>query len=136
MSTLFEEAGGEWAVREVIHNFVDEVMADSMVGFFFQNTDPARLREKEYEFTARFLGAQVNYTGKGLRAAHMRFPIMGGQFERRKQILKECLTKARIPGQVSRAWLSHVDQMRHLITRDAQGECQAPTWPASSPLKK
>lgn len=124
--TAFERMGGEWALRAIIHEFVDEMVDDAMIGFFFRGVDPHRLRDKEYEMTARFLGAPLAYTGKGLREAHAPHPIMGGQFDRRRQILVEAIARHRVPADVVEIWLGHVDRLRSVVTRDGRGICQSP----------
>jgi hemoglobin len=126
MATPFERLGGEWALRAIINEFVEEMVNDAMIGFFFRGVDVHRLRDKEYEMTARFLGAQIPYTGKGLREAHAPHPIMGGQFDRRRQILVEAMQRHRVPEDVARTWLEHVDALRGVITRDARGACVSP----------
>lgn len=125
-ASAFERVGGEWGLRAIIHDFVDEMVADPMIGFFFRGVDVHRLRDKEYEMTARFLGAKIPYTGKGLREAHAPHPIMGGQFDRRRQILLEAMRRHGVPPDVEAAWLAHVDALRAVVTRDARGECVAP----------
>lgn len=124
--TAFEQLGGEWALRAIIHDFVDAMVEDPMIGFFFRGVDRHRLRDKEYEMTARFLGAQIPYTGKGLREAHRPHPIMGGQFDRRRQLLVEAFEAHRVPESIRRTWLEHVDALRSVVTRDAAGECRSP----------
>lgn len=121
--TLFEALGGEPVLRTIIHVFVERVTTDTMIGFFFAGVDKERLEEMEYLFTARFLGADVEYSGKPLKEAHRKHPIMGGQFDRRRQILKETIEEYGVPEDVKQAWLEHVDSLRPLITRDARGEC-------------
>ena len=85
--TLFEQLGGESRLREIIGAFIDRVFADRMIGFFFRNADSNRIKEMEYQLTARFLGADVEYQGRPLDEVHAKHPIMGGQFARRLQIL-------------------------------------------------
>lgn len=121
--TPFEAIGGEPVLRTIIRVFVERVMSDPMIGFFFSGVDPRRLEEMEYRFTARFLGADVEYPGKPLREAHQKHPIMGGQFDRRRRILEEIIDEYSVPEDVKQAWLEHVDSLRPLITRDGRGEC-------------
>ncbi len=121
--TPFEEIGGEPVLRTIVHVFVTRMMSDAMIGFFFREVDPARLEEMEYRFTARFLGAPVEYTGRPIREAHRVHPIMGGQFDRRRRILEEVIDQYGVSPAVKRAWLEHVDSLRPLVTRDGVGEC-------------
>jgi hemoglobin len=122
---LFEQLGGEPALRRIIDRFVDRVFDDVMIGFFFQNASRERIKAKEYEFAARHLGADIPYTGKPLAEAHAAHPIMGGQFMRRTQILKETLEELGVPERIREHWLSHTEKLRGVITRDAGGHCDA-----------
>jgi hemoglobin len=122
-TTLFEDLGGEPALRQIIDRFVDRVFDDVMIGFFFRTAQRERIKQKEYEHAAEHLGAAVTYTGRPLQEAHRAHPIMGGQFSRRLVILKETLEAAGVPEHVKQHWLSHTESLRPLITADASGEC-------------
>lgn len=121
--TLFEKLGGEAPLKALLRDFYDRVFSDLMIGFMFRKADKERLIEKEYELTARLLGAEVRYTGEPMAEVHARHRIMGGQFARRAQILKEVLADHNVPEEVREAWLSHQESLRHLITADAGGNC-------------
>ena len=123
MPTLFEDLGGEPVLRQIIDRFVDRVFDDVMIGFFFRSARRERIKQKEYEFAARHLGAGTEYTGRPLDEAHRAHPIMGGQFARRLTILKETLEAAGVPEHVKQHWLSHTEALRPLITADAGQEC-------------
>ncbi len=122
-SSLFEKLGGEPKLREIINTFIDRVFDDRMIGFFFRNADRARIKEFEYQLTAGFLGAPVEYQGRPLNLAHAKHPIMGGHFARRKQILKETLEAYHVPEEIMRAWLDHTDALRSLITAQTDSTC-------------
>lgn len=121
--SLFDELGGEPILRKIIDRFVEKTTADTMIGFFFIGVDKTRLKEKEYEFAARHLGAKIPYTGKSVQEAHKRHPIMGGQFMRRLQILKEVLDEAAVPAAVKEHWVEHTLKLQSLVTGDAAGSC-------------
>jgi hemoglobin len=121
--TPFERLGGEPTLRPIIDAFVDEMVADVMIGFFFTGVDRERLKKREYQFTAGFLGADVRYEGRPLREAHAPHPIMGGQFDRRRQILKQVILRHDVPPDIAATWLAHVDRLRSQVTRDAPGAC-------------
>ena len=121
--TLYEKMGGEAKLRQVIDTFIDRVFADRMIGFFFRSADKARIKEMEFQFTAKFLGADIEYRGKPLNEVHAKHPIMGGQFMRRLQILRETLELYDIPAEVRDAWLVHTEGLRSQITRDAGSDC-------------
>src|ERR1041384_5052798 len=95
--TLFDELGGEPLLRRIIDRFVDRIFDDVMIWFLFRDASRDRVKEKEYEFAARHLGADVPYTGRPLRDVHAKHAIMGGQFNRRLQILKDTLTEMNVP---------------------------------------
>jgi truncated hemoglobin YjbI len=124
--TLFEELGGEPALREIIDRFVDRIFDDVMIGFFFRNASRERVKAKEYEFAAGHLGANVEYTGRPLSQAHAPHRIMGGQFMRRQQILKETLREFQVPDAIERHWLDHTAKLMPVITNNRPDQCVAP----------
>jgi hemoglobin len=121
--SLFEQLGGAGKLRAIVDTFIDRVFEDRMIGFFFRNADPRRIKELEYQLAAEFLGAPIVYQGRSLDQAHGKHPIMGGHFERRRQILKETLEAYGVPDAVQRAWLEHTDNLRPLITSQAGSDC-------------
>jgi hemoglobin len=123
MATLYEGMGGEPVLRRVIDEFVDRLFDDRMIGFFFRSVDRQRVKEMEFQWTARLLGANIEYRGRPLEEAHAKHPIMGGQFMRRQQILKDTLEKHGVPAEIRRLWLSHNEALRPQITRDAGFDC-------------
>ena len=122
--TPFERLGGEAKLRAVVDSFVDQVFADRMIGFFFRSADKARIKTMEYQLAASFLGANVEYTGRPLDQVHRKFPIMGGHFARRRQILKECLDSHGVAEDIKKLWIDHTDAMRPLITPEADSGCE------------
>jgi hemoglobin len=122
--TLYERLGGAEALRPIIHDFVQTMVQDMMIGFFFRDVDPAQLERREFQFTARFLGAQIPYEGRTIRAAHAPHPIMGGQFDRRRRILETCIDAHGVPPDIKAAWLEHVDRLRPQVTQDGPGRCE------------
>ena len=128
--TLYEQLGGEAALRPIIRTFLGRVRSDSMIGFLFRRVDPERLEQKEFEFAAQHLGADVLYTGQALQVAHRKHPIMGGHFLRRLRILEETLLEFQVPEAVRDHWLRHTAQLRAAITRDATDECRGNPPPA------
>lgn len=122
-SNYFEQLGGEARLQEIIGAFVDAVVDDVMIGFFFRNVDRQRLKRLEYEFAAQHLGATVKYSGRPISQAHASHRIMGGQFMRRMQILREILERFEVPEAVREHWILHNEKLRPAITSDEPGEC-------------
>jgi hemoglobin len=119
---LFDRIGGN-ALRAVIVEFYDRVFDDVMIGFLFQGKDRARLIEKEWELAARMLGADVEYTGRPMREAHAKVPILGGHFDRRLQILRDVLADHGVDEEVAESWIAHSVKLRPQVTADAGSEC-------------
>jgi len=121
---MFDELGGEPVLRRIIEHFVDRVFDDVMIGFHFRNASKARIKEKEYEFAAQHLGAKIEYSGRAIDEAHRRHPIMGGQFMRRLQILKDTLAEFEVPEHIRAHWILHTESLRELVTKDSAGRCE------------
>lgn len=124
---MFDQLGGEPALRPIIDRFVDRVFEDVMIGFHFQSASRARVREKEYEFAAVHLGANIEYTGRPIADAHRKHAIMGGQFMRRLQILKDTLVEFDVPEHIREHWIRHTESLREHVTRDLAGRCEPET---------
>ena len=120
---LFEALGGEAALRPIIDRFVDRLFDDVMVGYLFRAADRERVKAKEYEFAARHLGADIEYTGRPLEQAHRAHRITGGQFMRRLQILKETLAAFQAPAEVREHWVAHTLSLQAQITDNALDQC-------------
>jgi hemoglobin len=122
-SSLFEELGGEPALRAIIDRFVERVVADTMIGFFFARVSKDRLKQFEYEFAAAHLGADIVYSGRPLRDAHQKHAIMGGQFRRRLTILEQTLREFEVPEHIVKHWIGHTLALEDQITPDRAGAC-------------
>jgi truncated hemoglobin YjbI len=115
---------GEAKLRAVLTDFYDRVFRDVMIGFMFQGKDKQHLIEREYEMTAKMLGANVEYRGQPLRTAHARHTIFGGHFERRTQIMREAMADHDVDPELRQIWLDHTNALRAQITRDQGSECK------------
>jgi hemoglobin len=122
--SLYEELGGEPALRRVVDRFVDRMMDDTMIGYLFRSVRRERLKDKEFEHAAEHLGAGIAYTGKPLRAAHRPHAIRGGQFMRRLTILESTLDELEVPARVKAHWIARTLELRPLITSDEGGACR------------
>jgi hemoglobin len=124
VSAVFDKIGAD-KLRAVITDFYSRVFGDVMIGFLFQGKNRQHLIDREYEFTANFLGAPgVKYTGRPMRAAHAASPIFGGHFERRLQILRETMRDHAVDADVQKAWIDHTLALRAQITTDKGSECK------------
>lgn len=115
---------GEARLRAVLTDFYDRVFRDVMIGFMFQGKDKQHLIDREYEMTAKMLGANVAYAGRPMRTAHAQHTIFGGHFERRLQILRETMADHGVDPDVQQVWIDHTNALREQITRDKGSECK------------
>ena len=122
--SMFEELGGEQKLREIVDDFIDRCFSDTMIGFLFARAERERIKGFEYQHAARFLGAPVDYEGRPLNEAHGPHRILGGQFDRRRQILIETLNDQAVPATIRDAWIAHQDSLRHLVTKDPDSNCR------------
>ena len=117
----FEELGGEAELRRIVDRFVDRMFEDVMIGFFFAHVDRTRLKQREFEFAARELGADIEYTGRPIGVAHGARTIFDGQFSRRLKLLADTLEEFAVPPRVREHWLSRT---RALSDQVVKGPCQ------------
>ncbi len=110
--TNFERLGGQVVLESIISDFVDQMVADPMIGFFFRDVNPARIKRFEYQHAAVWLGADVTYQGRTLHQAHQTHPILIGHFNRRKTILAQVLKKYHVPEDIVSGWLAHTDSLK------------------------
>jgi len=121
--SLYDELGGEPALRRIVDRFVDRMFDDMMIGYLFRSARRERVKEKEFEHAAEHLGAGVRYTGKPLDVAHRPHAIRGGQFMRRLRILETTLDELGAPARVKAHWLARTLEQRALVTPDEGGVC-------------
>jgi truncated hemoglobin YjbI len=129
--SLFDQLGGEAQLSAIIARFVDRIFDDVMIGYLFRAADRQRVKDKEFEFAARHLGAPVAYTGRPLGEAHRAHRITGGQFMRRLQILKDTLAEFAVPDAIREHWIAHTLALQAQITNNALDQCD-PTHPNRS----
>jgi hemoglobin len=123
MTSMYERVGGEAGLRAIIDDFVDRVVDDFMIGFFFRGVDRTRLKEMEFSHAAEHLGGPEPYRGRPLRAAHAKHRIMGGQFMRRKELLRQTLAAHAVDQDIIDAWLAHTESLRDVVTTAPDGQC-------------
>ena len=111
----FERIGGEAGLRRIIEDFTARVFDDVMIGFLFEGKPKRRITEMEYRFAAQHLGGPVVYSGRPLAEAHASSPILGGHFQRRRQLLANSLRDHAVPEDIVARWLAEVDRHRDAI---------------------
>ena len=128
-TTLYEDLGGEPALRAILVSLYDKLFADMMVGFLFAGHDKAQLVEHQVWFTAKFLGGPSRYTGRSLPDAHASLPLLSGHFDRRHHLLRLTLEEHNAPPHVAAEWLRIDQSLKTAVLRsgeDARSKAREP----------
>lgn len=72
MSTLFQQLGGQDAVKAAVDIFYGRVLGDPDLKPFFDGVDMGNQRRKMGAFMTMAFGGPNNYTGQDMRTAHKR----------------------------------------------------------------
>ena len=115
--SLYDDLGGEEALRRVLRTLYDRLFDDLMIGFLFAGKDKEQLIEHQVWFTAKFLGGPSRYEGRSIPDAHAAIPILPGHFDRRHQILKEVLEEHHVPAHVRDEWLRVDQSLRYAVIK-------------------
>jgi len=118
--SLYDDLGGEEALRRVLRTLYDRLFDDLMVGFLFAGKDKDKLIEHQLWFTAKFLGGPSRYEGRSIPDAHAAIPILPGHFDRRHQILKEVLEEHHVPAAVRDEWLRVDQSLRYAVIKSGE----------------
>jgi hemoglobin len=118
--SLYDEMGGEPALRRVLRRLYDRLFDDLLVGFLFAGKDKEALIEHQVWFTAAFLGGPRRYEGRPLPEAHAALPILPGHFDRRHRLLEQALEEERVPAAVREEWLRIDSSLRTSVLRSAE----------------
>ena len=68
--TMYDEVGGEAAVRGLVGDFYQRVFADPDLRPFFDDAHRERLEHMQFEFFSAALGGPIEYSGTTLRETH------------------------------------------------------------------
>ena len=96
MSSLYEEMGGELAVKAAVHLFYQKVLGDDRISHFFDDIDMSEQITKQEEFLTMVFGGPHHYSGKDLRAGHSHLIARGlndEHFDAVVEHLKETLSQ-------------------------------------------
>lgn len=110
-------------LKTIVNKFVDTMFNDVMIGFFFRKADKNRIKEKEFEFLANHLGFEINYSGEPIAEVHQKHRIMGGQFSRRKQILKETFEAFNVSTYIIEDIMQHTEKFRMTVSKTKNSDC-------------
>ncbi len=79
--TLFDQIGGEAAIRAAVERFYQRVLADPMLAPFFKDANMPRLKVHQFAFLSQVLGGPRQYSGAAMSRAHARLEIEQRHFD-------------------------------------------------------
>lgn len=100
MPSIFEQIGGAPAVRAVVDDFYQRVLADPLLAPFFDNVDMAKQRQHQALFITMALGGPQDYKGRNMREAHAGLGIRDQHFDAVARHLQESLEGAGVPAAI------------------------------------
>lgn len=79
--SLYEQVGGNDAVKAAVTVFYNRVLADDALATWFEGIDISRLRAHQRAFLAAALGGPELFTGRDLASAHAGMAITNDAFD-------------------------------------------------------
>lgn len=87
---LYDKFGGEPAIKQVVDDFYQRILADDTVNHFFAHTDMEKQRRHQTAFISYALGGP-QYTGKSMEKAHAGLDLHPEHFDAIVKHLSESL---------------------------------------------
>jgi len=109
-ATLYDRLGGHEAIRAVVDDFYDRLLADPELGPFFDDADLERLRATQTDFLCEAAGGPETYDGPSVRDAHIDVPFEPTHIERAVELLYESLDAFDVEGEDADAVVGAVAQ--------------------------
>jgi len=112
--SAYERIGGGPAVKELVDQFYERVLADRRLARYF-TTDMRRLKWHQATLLASLLGGPDAYQGRELAAAHRGLRIRRRHYGRVASHLDRTMEAMRIPGDVATSVAATVAAVRDQI---------------------
>lgn len=103
-ASLYDDVGAA-RLRLIIEDFYHRAFLDPIIGHFFFGKQHKALVEGQIQFTARMLGHNEPYKGRGLREVHASLDIRKPHFMRRQVLLQESMQRFQLDQKTQQAWL-------------------------------
>jgi hemoglobin len=78
--SLYQRIGGKPALEAAVDRFYERVLADDRIAHFFTTVDMKGQRNKQKRFLAVVFGANEEWEGKDMRAAHAHLTLTEEHF--------------------------------------------------------
>ena len=114
-TTLYEKLGGQQAVKQVVDDFYNDVLADDIVNHFFTHTDMEKQRRHQTAFISYALGSPAQYTGRSMEKAHAGLNLQPEHFDAIVKHLKDALAEHSVSPEEIDAVLERVAALKEAI---------------------
>ncbi len=95
--TLYSRLGGQEAIRAVVDDFYDRLLADESLGPLFEDADMETLRRTQTDFLCEAAGGPETYDAAPVREAHLHVPLTRDHVQRAVELLYESLDEFDVP---------------------------------------
>ena len=99
-SSLYTRIGGKAALEAAVDRFYERVLADDRISHFFGGVDMDGQRKKQKRFLAVVFGANENWEGKDMRAAHAHLELNEVHFTAVAEQLQGALEDLKVPSEL------------------------------------
>jgi len=96
-TTLYERLGEREGIRAVVDDFYDRLVADDLLGPFFEDADMELLRRTQTDFLCDAAGGPETYDATPVREAHLHLPFTSDHIQRAIDLLTESLDEFDVP---------------------------------------
>lgn len=110
--SVYEQLGGEPAVRQLVNDFTYLMATDERVAEIFAFTDWAKFRPVMHDFLCEVAGGGCTYHGPDMVAAHRGIGISHGEFNVSVENMQKAMTKNDIPLSAQNRLLALLAPMR------------------------
>lgn len=113
--TLYEELGKEQAVKEIVDDFYNRVLADDTVNHFFAHTDMEKQRRHQTAFISYALGGPKQYSGRSMEKAHEGLNLQQEHFDAIVKHLGEAMAAHGVSPEDINTALAHVATLKDAV---------------------
>lgn len=106
-------------LTEILDEFYTRVFADPQLSPFFEGVTKDWVRRKQYNFLRSIFTGEKIYFGNRPRNAHHWMVISHELFDRREQLMEQCLRRAGLPAHLIERWMACEEVYRGQIVKDA-----------------
>lgn len=110
--SLYERLGGLDAIKAVVDDFVNNVVADPAINARFVNTDATAFKQKLVDQICEATGGPCKYTGKNMVESHTGMKVSDAEFDALVVDLKKTLDKLKVPAREQGELLGALGGMR------------------------